>query len=101
MSWIEVIHLRSTARETEQLVHMVQQLAEEAIKEDCSRKIQLWRSTRVDTDFSIVLSHDTIEIAPKGSVLGLCIADALKEYGMVNHMTWHEIHPSREPVGEK
>jgi len=101
MNWLEVIHLRTTARETEQLVHMIQQLAEEAVKEDSSRKIQLLRSTRVDTDFSIVLYHNNIEIDQKGSVLGLRIANALKEYGMVNHMTWHEIHPSSEPVREK
>lgn len=98
MSWAEVIHLRITDRESDRIVLTVHQLAQEIAKKGYCREIKLLRSALVDTDLSILLYHDTLKIEKNGSSLGLCIAAALKEYGMVNHMTWHEIRSFREPV---
>ena len=91
MNWFEVIHLRITERETEKFVPIVQQLVDEAVKEGSCREIKMYRRALVDTDLSILLYHDTIKIEKNGSSLGLRIASALKEFGMVNHTTWFEI----------
>jgi len=94
MNWIEVIHLRITERETEKFVPIVQQLVGEAVEEGSCREIKMYRRALVDTDLSILLYHDTIKMEKNGSSLGLRISSALKEYGMVNHMTWFEVHSS-------
>jgi hypothetical protein len=94
MKWVEVIHLRITVRETEQIVLIVQQLAGEAMEDRSCREVKMYRCALVDTDLSILLYHDTIKMEKNGSSLGLRITSALKEYGMVNHMTWFEVHSS-------
>ena len=94
MNWFEVIHLRITERETEKFVPIVQQLVGEAVEEGSCREIKMYRRALVDTDLSILLYHNTIKLKKNGSSLGLRITSALKEYGMVNHMTWLEVHSS-------
>ncbi len=91
MSWFEVIHLRTTERETEKIVPIIQQLVGEAVEEGSCQEIKMYRRALVDTDLSILLYHDTIKIEKNGSSLGLRIASALKDYGMVNHTTWLEV----------
>jgi hypothetical protein len=92
MSWFEVIHFRTIERETEQLVPLVQQLVSEAEEEGSCREIKMYRRALVDTDLSILLYHDTLKVEKNGSSLGLRMALALKEFGMVNHTTWLEIY---------
>lgn len=93
MSWFEVIHLRVTGWETEKIVPLVQQLVGEALDEGSCREIKMYRRAMVDTDLSILLFHDTMNIEINGSDLGLRITSALKEYGMVNHTAWLETVP--------
>lgn len=92
MSWFEVIHLRVTEPETEKIIPIVQQLVGEAVEEGSCREIKMYRRALVDTDLSILLYHDTKKIEKNGSSLGLRITSALKDYGMVHHMTWLEVH---------
>jgi hypothetical protein len=94
MNWIEVIHLRITERETEKFVPIVQQLVGEAVEDRSCREVKMYRRALVDTDLSIILYHDTLKMEKNGSSLGLRITSALKEFGMVNHITWLEIHSS-------
>jgi len=91
MSWLEVIHLRSTAQKTEKLLNIVQHLVADAKKEGSCRKIKMYRRVLVGTDLSIILYHDTIKEDKNGSSLGLRMVSALKEFGMVNHTVWSEL----------
>ncbi len=91
MSWFEVIHLRTTTRETVQLVPIIQQLIGEAEEEGFCREIKMYRRALVDTDLSVLLYHDALNVEKNGSSLGLRMASALKEFGMVNHTAWVEI----------
>jgi hypothetical protein len=48
----------------------------------------------IDTDFSIHLFHDSKKVEKSGSPLGLRLASALKEFGLVNHSIWIEMNGS-------
>ncbi|MFW2368929.1 MAG: hypothetical protein ACN4GW_21135 [Desulforhopalus sp.] len=91
MKWVEVIHMRITKRDIEGIVPIVQKLAGEAIKESSCQEIKMYRRALVNTDLSILLFHDTMEMEKSGSPLGLRINSALKEFGLVNHNTWFEL----------
>ncbi len=91
MSWLEVIHFRATARQTEQLLPIVQQLVGEAQQEGSCKEIKVYRRALVDTDLYISLYHDTSKVEKDGSSLGLRMASALKELGMANHTVWSAI----------
>ncbi len=91
MSWQEVIHIRTTARDTKQLLIIVQHLVDEAKKEGSCKEIKMYRRALVDTDLSILLYHDSSKVGKNGSPLGLRMAAALKEFGMVNHTAWSEV----------
>ena len=54
--------------------------------------IRAYSRMLIDTDFSIHLCHDSNEATHEGSKLGLRIVNALKEFGLVNHSVWLEIH---------
>jgi hypothetical protein len=51
-----------------------------------------YSSVMIDTDFSIHLFHDIMKEESTGSQLCLRIASSLKEYGLVNHSIWVEMH---------
>lgn len=51
-----------------------------------------------DGDFSLHLIHESPAVAECGSTLGLQLAAALSEFGLVNHSIWQEIGPERLTV---
>ena len=91
MNWVEVIHVRSSERETDQLMKTVQRLLDEVNEDKKTRAINLYRRADLGTDLSLQLFHDSVREEIDGSQLGLCIAQALKSFGMVNHSVWIEI----------
>ncbi|WP_163338905.1 hypothetical protein [Desulfopila sp. IMCC35008] len=91
MQWVEVIQLRITKPDPEQIIPILQQLAEDASEEDSCQEVHMYRRAHVNTDLSILLWHDILPGAKSESSLGLRISAALKEFGMVNHNTWFEI----------
>lgn len=92
MNWLEIIHLRATGRRTEQFEQSVEQLIDEAKQEGCCEKIHIYGRVLVDTDMCIHLHRDTMPVAKNGSPLGLRLASALREFGMVNHTVWGEMN---------
>ena len=92
MNWLEDIHFRATERLTEQFEHSVHYLINEAKQEGVCDKISIYKRAHVETDMCIHLHHDTMSVAKNGSPLGLRIASALREFGMVNHTVWGEMH---------
>ena len=97
MKWLEVIKLRSTANVSdlvdEYLLPMVEALNESAVE------LKIYRQAGLDTDVSVHLhwSSDLPEL--KGSALGLHLAQALKEFGLVDHSVW--IEENREQMRTK
>jgi hypothetical protein len=61
---------------------------------DSKRKRQVimaFSRVSIDTDFSIHIFHDSKKIENSGSRLGLRLAAALKEFGLVHHSIWREM----------
>ncbi len=53
--------------------------------------IRVFRHEKLDSDICIVLFHNEKKTRTGGSLLGLNLAAALKEVGLVNHTIWSEI----------
>jgi len=92
MKWIEVIQLRSVDSNRELLESQLRKLIDEVNKESKMQTIKSYGRVLIDTDFSIHLFHDSKKVENSGSPLGLRLASALKEFGLVNHSIWIEMH---------
>ena len=92
MNWLEIIELRSVNRNRELLKSQLPNLINEVDKEAKKQAIKVYSRVIVDTDFRIHLFHNSNKIDNSGSPLGLRLASALKEFGLVNHSIWIEMH---------
>lgn len=95
MKWFEMIHLRSTERELDQLLEAVGRLIDEVNEKKDTQVVNMYRSAGLNTDLSVHLIHNSERVANEGSQLGFCIAQELKPFGMVNHSVWIEIDKER------
>ena len=92
MKWLEVIDLRTANSNRELLESQLQKLINEVDRETKKQAIKSYCRVMIDTDFSIHLFHDSKKVENSGSRLGLRIASALKDFGLVNHSVWIEMH---------
>ena len=92
MKWLEIIELRSVDSNRELLESQLQKLINEVDRETKKQAIKTYSRVMIDTDFSIHLFHDSKKIENSGSPLGLNLVTALKEFGLVNHSVWIEMH---------
>jgi hypothetical protein len=92
MKWIEVIELRTVNRDREFLESKLRKLMDHVEKKRKEQRITAYTRVLIDTDFSIHLFHDSKKVENSGSRLGLCLVNALKEFGLVNHRIWVEMH---------
>ena len=92
MKWLEIIEFRSAGSDRKLLELQLQKLMNEVDKERKMQKIKSYSRVLINTDYSIHLFHDSKKVENGGSPLGLRIASALKEFGLVNHSIWIEMH---------
>lgn len=92
MKWIEVIQLRSVDSNRERLESKLQRLIDQVEKGRKKQVIMTYSRVLIDTDFSIHIFHDSKKVEKGGSRLGLRLVTALKEFGLVNHSIWIEMH---------
>ena len=92
MKWLEIIELRSVDSNRESLESQLKKLINEVDKEIKKQTIKTYNRVMIDTDFSIHLLHESKKVDKGGSSLGLHLASALKEFGLVNHSVWIETH---------
>ena len=92
MKWIELIQLRSAGSNRELLISKLQRLVDEVDRKRKRQVIMAFSRESIDTDFSIHIIHDSKKIENSGSRLGLRLVAALKEFGLVHHSIWREMH---------
>ena len=92
MKWLETIELRSVDGNRKFLEPQLQKLISEVDKEIKKQAIKIYSRVMIDTDFSIHLFHDSKKVESGGSRLGLRLGSALKDFGLVNHSIWIEMH---------
>jgi hypothetical protein len=90
MKWLENIELRTIDSNRELLESQLQELINAVKKEQNNQVIKIYSHVMTDTYFSIHLFHDSKKAENTGSRLGLRIASALKDFGLVNHSIWVE-----------
>jgi hypothetical protein len=92
MKWLEIIELRTVGGNRELLESRLQELMREVDMKTKQQVIKAYSHTMVCTDFSIHLFHESKTVEHFGSCLGLRLASALREFGLVNHSIWIEMH---------
>ena len=90
MKWLEIIELRSTGVDRTKIERRLRDLAGETERETKPRAIELYIHGLVETDLSVHVIHDSEPVDVTGSPLGLHLASALKQFGLVNHSVWIE-----------
>ena len=92
MKWIELIQLRSVNSNRKLLESKLQRIILEVDKKRKKKAIVAYSRASIDTDFSIHILHESKKVEDGGSRLGLSLVAALKEFGLVHHSIWIEIH---------
>jgi len=88
MKWLEVIKLRSARKGSgllEELLLSTAQMNQSGLVET-----KIYRHAALDTDLSVHLQWNSEMPEPNGSALGLRLAQALKEFGLIDHSVWVE-----------
>ena len=92
MKWLEIIQLRTTERSMTKLKSQFEALISEIEAKTKKQAIKVYAHVAINTDFSVHLFHDSKTVEVYGSQLGLYLASALKEFGLVNHSIWVEMN---------
>jgi hypothetical protein len=88
MEWLEVIKLRSAGKGSgslEESLGSIYRLSQNGLVE-----IKTYRHAVLGSDWSIHLRWESERPEQNGSSLGLNLAQALKEFGLVDHSIWIE-----------
>ena len=84
MAWLEIISIRlSNQEDVGELLSIFRQIAETM---PVSAQYDCYKSANVDSDWTIALQHSDEATEPGKSRLGRMIIEALRPYGLVNHM---------------
>ena len=84
MTWLELIELRSASPAIDQIE---QQLAGLPGPNE-SPGVEFYRRTLIDGDFLLTICHRRGPVETYGSELGLRLAAALEQHGLVSHSVW-------------
>jgi len=88
MKWLEVIKLRSAGKGSglpEEYLLSIDRLGQNRLIE-----IKIYRHAALESDLSVLLHWESARPEQNGSSLGLRLAQALKEFGLVDHSIWIE-----------
>jgi hypothetical protein len=88
MKWLEVIKVRSAGGSSglpEELLLSISGSNQSGLVE-----MKTYRHAALETDASVHLHWNSEMPEPNGSALGLRLAQALKEFGLIDHSVWVE-----------
>lgn len=88
MKWLEVIKLRLAGGGEsllEELLRLIPEIGQSGLVE-----MKTYRHAALETDFSLHLHWESKNPDQNGSTLGLRLAQALKEFGLIDHSIWIE-----------
>ena len=91
MKCLEIIELRAAGNKRDLLASQLQGIISLLEKGSSGQHVKIYTRVLVDSDYSIMLFHDTMKTGTEGSRLGLHLASALKAFGLVNHSIWNEL----------
>ncbi len=88
MKWLEVIRLRSAEKNSGLLEELL--LSIERLSQDGLMEMKIYYHAALETDLGVHLHWESGRLEQNGSALGLRLAQALKEFGLVDHSVWME-----------
>lgn len=88
LNWLEIIKLRAAGNSPDLLEKITS--SGSAPDQNGLVKIKYYRHAFLDTDLSLLLEWHTEELEKQGSALGLQLAKALKDFGLIDHSIWIE-----------
>ena len=88
MKWLEVIKLRSAGESSGLLIEFLLPMAN--VGQSGLVEMKVYRHAGLDTDLSVHLHWNSEPPELNGSALGLRLAQAFKEFGLVDHAVWIE-----------
>lgn len=86
MNWLEVIKLRSAGIGSPSLDELLMSMVQSA--QSKLAEIKIYRHAFLDTDLSVHLYWNSERPEQNGSAPGLRLAQALKDFGLVDHSVW-------------
>lgn len=98
MKWIETIKVRFPHGSAG---HPVEEILRSALISPPLpglKEVELCRNAVVATDLCLCLHWERKTLPVRGSALGLCVAENLKEFGLVHHDVWIQETPALEQV---
>ena len=90
MRWMEMIRLRTTHAQLENVAGLLLDTMRSAVGEAGLVRIHMYNSASYQTDLALSLTWDTNSFQHEGSRAGLSISEALKTFGLVEHSIWVE-----------
>jgi len=90
MKWIEIITVRSPNNNHDSFVNDLLKHAAKSDESDNLISMDIYRNAWINTDISVHLHWKSTRTEQQGSTMGLRLARALKEFGLVNHSAWVE-----------
>lgn len=102
MRWMETIKVQSATGKEHTTEHELTALAREVRKNPDRqglREATVSSHATVPGCFALRLFWDTDDPQPRGSLLGMSLAQSLKAFGLVDHSVW--IEAGKEEGGEK
>ena len=85
MKTLEIIHLRLGGDKQDGLIEVIRKSIG---AEDESRKARIYRHAKLENDLAVHLPHESSRTSDQASDLGVRIASALRERGIVDHSLW-------------
>ena len=87
MRWLEVIKLRAAGNGEGVLDELLRQM-DKAGQDRGLVEIKTYRHAALETDLSLHLHWESERPEQNGSILGLRLAQALKEFGLIDYSIW-------------
>jgi hypothetical protein len=88
MKWLEVIKLRSAGKDSELLKEWL--LSIDKFSQSGLVEMKTYHHAALETDLSVHLHWESERPEKNGSALGHRLAQALKEFGLIDHSIWIE-----------
>ncbi|MCP5053916.1 MAG: hypothetical protein GY940_42505 [bacterium] len=90
MKWLEIIELRSVGKHQALVEQEFAELVTGVDPEVKPEAINVYHNSILETDWSIHLHYESEQEDILKSPLGLRLAAALKEFGLVHHSVWRQ-----------
>ena len=88
MKWLEVIKLRSAGKNFKSLRELL--LSFDKFSQPTLVEMKTYHHATLETDLTVHLHWESSRLEQNGSTLGLRLAQAFKEFGLVDHSIWVE-----------